>query len=155
MKALIVYDSVYGNTEKIAIAIAGSMNQFGEVRVLQVSNTNPSEMEFIDLLAIGSPTQGGRPTLAIQDFLGRIPESAIKGIKIATFDTRLSTRLVRIFGYAAGRIASTLKDKGGRIVTPPEGFFVNGKEGPLQDGEEERAATWAKEIAAISRSAVK
>ena len=145
MKALIVYDSVYGNTEKIAEAIGGAVA--GEVRVLRVSEANPSELASIDLLIIGSPTQGGRPTPAIQDFLNRVSEPAVKRIKIATFDTRVSTRWVGIFGYAAGRIARDLKRKGGTLVASPEGFFVKGREGPLKEGELERAASWAKEIA--------
>lgn len=152
MKVLIVYDSVYGNTEKIAGAIAEAINTFGEARLLRVNKANPLELESIDLLVIGSPTQGGRPTLAIKDFISGIPKSATKGIKIAAFDTRFSTRWARIFGYAAARIGSSVKEMGGRLVAQPEGFFVKGTKGPLKDGEQERAATWAKEIATNSRA---
>jgi len=144
MKALIVYDSFYGNTEKIAKAIGGAIT--GEVKVLRPSEVNPSDLESIDLLIVGSPTQGGRPTKAIQDFLDKVPESAIKGINVAAFDTRFSTKLAAIFGYAAGKIAGSLKTKGGTLVLSPKPFFVKGKEGPLKDGELERAAGWAKEI---------
>jgi flavodoxin len=149
MKALIVYDSVYGNTEKIAKAIGGAIA--GEVKVLYISEVNPAELKPFGLLIVGSPTQGGRPTPAIQDFLTNIPESAIKGIYVAAFDTRFSTRLVGIFGYAAGKIAESLKTKGGILIVSPEGFFVKGKEGPLKDGEEERAAEWAKRIITACR----
>jgi flavodoxin I len=145
MKALIVYDSVYGNTERIAKSIGGAIT--GDIKVLRVGEVNPSELESIDLLIVGSPTYGGRPTPAIQDFLNKVSELAIKGINVASFDTRLSTRLVRIFGYAAGKIAGSLKTKGGTLILSPEGFFVKGKEGPLKEGELERAASWAKEIA--------
>lgn len=99
-----------------------------------------------DLLIVGSPTHGGRPTPAIQDFLNRVSASAIKDIDVAAFDTRFSTRLVRIFGYAAGKIAGSLKTKGGTLFLSPEGFFVKGKEGPLKEGELERAAGWARGI---------
>jgi len=57
------------------------------------------------------------------------------------------TRWVGIFGYAAGKIADSLKRKGATLVASPEAFFVKGKEGSLKDGELERAASWAKEIA--------
>jgi flavodoxin len=149
MKALIVYDSVYGNTEKIAKAIGGAIT--GEVKVLRVGEANPSELKTLDLLIIGSPTQAGRPIPAVQDFLNNVPESAIRSINVATFDTRASTRWVGIFGYAAGKIADSLKRKGGILITPPEGFFVKGKEGPLKEGELERAASWAKEIVKSKR----
>ena len=145
MKVLIVYDSVYGNTEKIAKAIGGAIT--GEVKVLRVDEANPSELEAIDLFIVGSPTQGGRPTPAIQDFLNRIQEAALEGVNVSAFDTRLSTRLVGVFGYAAGRIAGSLKTKGGTLIASPEGFFVKGREGPLKEGELDRAARWAKEFA--------
>ena len=144
MKVLIVYDSVYGNTEKIAKAIGGAIT--GEVKVLRVDEANPSELKTIDLFIVGSPTQGGRPTPAIRDFLNKVPEPSLHGINVAAFDTRMSTKLVRVFGYAAGRIAGNLKGKGGTLVASPEGFFVKGSKGPLREGELERAADWAKGI---------
>ena len=144
MKALIVYDSVYGNTEKIAKAIGGAIT--GEIKVLRVSEVNPSELKTIDLFIAGSPTQGGRPTPAIRDFLNEVPESSLKGINVAAFDTRISTKLVGIFGYAAGKIARGLKTKGGTLILSPEGFFVKGTEGSLKEGELERAASWVRGI---------
>jgi len=144
MKVLIVYDSVYGNTEKIAKAIGGAIT--GDVKVFRVGEVNPSEIKTIDLFIIGSPTQGGRPTPAIQDFLNKIPEPSLQGINIAVFDTRMSTKFVRIFGYAAGRIASSLKGKDSTLAVPPEGFFIKGTQGPLKEGELERAAAWARGI---------
>ncbi len=146
MKALIVYDSVYGNTEKIVKAIGGVIT--GEVRVLRVDEANPAELESVDLLIVGSPTQGGRQTKAIQEFLGKIPANALKNVSVASFDTRLKTKLVKVFGYAAGRVADGLKDRGGNLIAPTEGFFVKSTKGSLLDGELERAAGWAKAILA-------
>jgi flavodoxin len=143
MKTLVLYDSAYGNTEKIAKAIGGAIA--GEVKVLRPGEVNPSDLASVDLLIVGSPTQGGKPTKAIQDFLNKLPESVVKGINVAAFDTRYSTRLVTIFGYAAVKIAGNLKTKGGILISAPEPFFVKGKEGPLKEGELERAASWAKE----------
>lgn len=142
MRVLIVYDSVYKNTEKIAKAIGGAIT--GEVKVLRVDEANPSELKTIDLFIVGSPTQGGRPTPAIRDFLNKVPEPSLQGINVAAFDTRISTKLVWVFGYAAGRIAGNLKGKGGTLVSSPEGFFVKSSKGPLREGELERAAGWAK-----------
>jgi len=142
MKALIVYDSVYGNTEKIARAIAEAITPSGEVKVLGVGEANPSELESTDLLIVGSPTHGGRPTPAVQNLLKKGPK--LQGINVAAFDTRIQTKLVGVFGYAAGRIANNLKKKGGNLIASPEGFFVTGGQGPLKEGELERAAAWAK-----------
>jgi len=144
MKALIVYDSVYGNTEKIARAIAEAITPSNEVKVLRAGEANPSELASIDLLIVGSPTHGGRPTPAVQNLLNKAPK--LQGIKVAAFDTRIPTKLVRVFGYAAGRIANNLKKKDGNLIASPEGFFVTGGQGPLKEGELERAAAWAKGI---------
>ncbi len=154
MKALIVYDSVYGNTEKIARAIAGAITPSDGVKVLRAGEANPLELAPIDLLIVGSPTHGGRPTPAIQEFLSRIPANALKNVGVTSFDTRFQAKdkgvgiriLVGVIGYAAGRIANTLKGKGGYLAAPPEGFIVEGNEGPLKQGELERAAGWAKGI---------
>ena len=126
MKALIVYDSTYGNTEKIARAVGAAFT--GDVKVLRTGEVNPAELSSFDLLVIGSPTYGGRPMPSVAELLNKIPESAIKGKNIAAFDTRIPTKLAKIFGYAADRIAKNLKEKGGNLVVPGEGFFVNGKE---------------------------
>ena len=142
MKALIVYDSVYGNTEKIARAIAEAITPSGEVKVLGVGEANPSELASTDLLIVGSPTHAGRPTPAVQALLNKVPK--LQGINVAAFDTRITTKLVRVFGYAAGRIAGNLKRKGGTLIASPVGFFVTGGKGPLKEGELERAAGWAK-----------
>jgi flavodoxin I len=146
MKAVIVYDSVYGNTEKIARAIAEAITPSGEVKILRAGEANPPELASIDLLIVGSPTHGGRPTPAIQDFLNKLIQSSLKGINVATFDTRSQAKLAKVFGNAAGRIAGNLKRRGGTLIASPEGFLVTGTKGPLKEGELERAAGWAKRI---------
>jgi flavodoxin I len=144
MKTLIIYGSVYGNTEKIAKAIAGAIED--DVKTQKVGEVNPTDLKSYDLVIIGAPTQGGRPAEPFQSFLAGLPADAFQGVKFASFDTRLSTKWVGVFGYAAGRIAEILKKNGGNMTANPEGFFVKGREGPLKDGEIERAAAWAKEI---------
>ena len=144
MKVLIVYDSMYGNTEQIARAIGGAAGS--DVKALRAGETNLAELETTELLIVGSPTQGGRPTPAIREFLNKITKTSLRGINVAAFDTRISRKFVGVFGYAAGRIATDLKAKGGVLIVPPEGFFVQGIKGPVTAGEVERAAGWVKEI---------
>ena len=112
--------------------------------MLRAGEVGPPELENISLLVVGAPTQGGRATPAIKDFLDRVSKAEINGLDAAAFDTRYAAKMVKIFGYAAGKIASSLKKKGAKLVAEPEGFFVDGKEGPLKAGELERAAAWGK-----------
>ena len=146
MKTLVIYDTLYGCTEKIARAIGGGIE--GEVKVVKVGEADAAELGVYDLIIVGSPTQGGRHTRAIQAFFKDVPANALKGKKAAAFDTRMKSWWVKVFGWAADRIAGDLKDKGGNLVAPAEAFFVKGTKGPLVDGEEERAAAWGKQITA-------
>jgi flavodoxin len=143
MKALVVYDSQYGNTEAIARAIAGAAAR-GAARAVRVGDVKPADLKSVDVLAVGSPTLGGRPTPAIQQFLDGIPAGSLARVRVATFDTRMTMFSARLFGGAAVRIDAALKAKGGLPAAKPEGFIVKGRNGPLADGERERAAVWAK-----------
>jgi flavodoxin len=159
MKGLIVYDSLYGNTEKIARAIGEALGNQEEFTIMRVGNVKPDQFASLDLLIIGSPTQRFQPTPAISNLLKGIPQNGLTGVKVTAFDTRLTEEwinktpvlafFVRLFGrsaYAAKTMADKLKKKGGELITPPEGFYVEGTEGPLVQGELERAASWAKKI---------
>ena len=143
MNALIVYDSQYGNTEKITRAIGDAIPG---ARVLHGSEVDTSSLESVELLIVGSPAHGGRPMGAVQTFLSKVPATTIKGINVAAFDTRFESRFAKLFGYAAGRIANPLKRKGGNLLVEPKGFFVEGTKGPLKEGELERAAGWTGTI---------
>jgi len=153
MKALIVYDSVYRNTEEIARAIGRALGE--ETRIDRVEVADADGLGEYEIVIVGSPTQGGRPSPVMKAFLRRIPAGSLRGIDVTGFDTRIDSRMqgyvLRTFmgflGYAAGRIASQLESKGGRLVVEPAGFFVEAKEGPLRPGEVERAAAWASTIA--------
>ena len=156
MKILIIYDSVFGNTEQIAQAIGNALGSQEDVEILRVSNVKLEQLTGLKLLIVGSPTRQFRPTAAINNLLKRISKNGLKGVKVAAFDTRFTMSaieesrvlpfFVRLFGYAAKPISDRLKKKGGELIIPPEGFFVEGIEGPLKEGELERAADWTKLI---------
>lgn len=153
MKAMIIYDSQFGNTAQIARAIAGALAENVEVEALQVGDARPDGLAGLDLLVVGSPTHGFRPTPAIKEFLKAIPKQGLSGVRVAAFDTRfteaeinshrLLSTLVAAFGYAAEPIAMGLTKRGGTLAVPAEGFYVKDTEGPLVEGELERAAEWA------------
>jgi flavodoxin len=145
MNALILYDSTYGNTESIATAIAEALAERGTVGLMRVSKAQATDLEGTDLLLLGCPTQRRRPTDAIRAFLGTLPRSTLNRIRVAAFDTRYrKPRLIT--GSAATAIAKGLRKAGASLLVPAESFFVMGREGPLEEGELERAAEWAREL---------
>jgi len=155
MKVLIAYDSFFGNTEKIAQAIGSALGSPQDVATLRVNTVTPEQLTGLELLIVGSPTRGFRPSEATLKFLKSIAPAALKGVRVAAFDTRIATSdikspILRFFinfaGYAAKPIAEQLKKKGGDLVVEPEGFYVKASEGPLKDGELERAADWARRV---------
>lgn len=149
MNALVIYDSVFGNTEKIAQSIATAL----DTQAIPVSQANAGQLRGLDLLVVGSPTRGFRPTEGISKLLNSLPKNHLIGVRVAAFDTRIvletiNSKALRFFvdkgGYAASAIAKTLEKKGGVLAAQGEGFFVTGEQGPLKDGELERAANWVR-----------
>jgi len=159
MKVLIVYESFFGNTEKIALAMSKALGAH-KVGTVRASEVKPERLAGLGLLLVGSPTRAFRPTKAVTSFLNSIPRNGLNGVRVAAFDTRNSEAdinsrllkvLVSVFGYAAKPISDKLVKKGGVLVIPPEGFFVKGSEGPLKEGELERAAGWARKAASAGQ----
>lgn len=155
MKALVVYDSFFGNTEQVARAMDNGLCSQAEVLTLRVGDVRPEHLADLDVLIVGSPTRGFSPTPAIKNWIKRLPSNSLNGVQVAAFDTRMVieevhsailTFMAKIFGYAAKPIAARLVKKGGDLSMPPEGFFVKGSEGPLKEGELERAADWARQV---------
>ena len=158
LKVLVIYDSQYGNTEKIAWAIRDALSDGAETRLVRASNVAPSDMSAVDLLIVGSPTQRFHATEPIDHLLKGV---SLRGVQAAAFDTRfdmheVDSRALRLAvkvagdeaAYAAPRISAALEKVGATIVALPEGFIVTGTEGPLRDGELPRAVEWAKGILA-------
>lgn len=157
MKALVVYDSVFGNTEKVAQAIGAALGSPDEVEVRRVSDATVAQLAGVNVLVVGSPTRAFRPMPSVNGYLKGIPAGSLQGVRVAAFDTRIAAEdtnsallrfLVPRFGWAAEKIARGLTRKGGDQAAEPEGFYVTGSEGPLKEGELERAAEWAKGIVA-------
>ncbi len=154
MKVLIVYDSVFGNTEKVAQAMGDELSAQGQAaQVMKVSDATPDALAGVELLIVGSPTRAFSPTKPIRNYVRGLDSACLKGARVAGFDTRIRVEevnskllhfMARLFGYAAEPIAAGLRRKGGQEAAPPAGFFVKGSEGPLEEGELERAAAWAR-----------
>ncbi len=155
MKILVVFDSVWGNTEKIAKAIGTALEPRGEVKVVKADAAKPADFGEKDLIIVGSATQKFNALPAVKKLLASLPAGSLKGAKVAAFDTRLpvaeaKSRVLKFmaknFGYAAEKLGKTLVAKGGEQAVAPEGFFVGGTEGPVKDGELERAVSWAGKL---------
>ncbi len=145
MNTLIIYDSTFGNTAQVAQAMAGTLGEHGTVRIVRADEAGLPEMKEIDLLLVGGPTQRHGLSPAIQALLERLPRRTLHGSGAAAFDTRYHMAAWES-GSAAHRIASRLKRTGATLLVEPESFFVAEREGPLEEGELERAARWAEEV---------
>ena len=153
MKTVVLYESFFGNTRDIALAIRKAF--LGEVMIKDVSEVNLNDLTGVEFLIVGSATRGFRPCEKTKSFLKSIPPSGLKGIKVAAFDTRLKLDkiesgalrfMVKTGGYAGKHIARSMQKKGGMLVLPPEGFLVEGEKGPLVTGELERATGWGNKF---------
>lgn len=153
MKSIVIYDSMYGNTEKIARAIGKVMQTRGAGRVVSIKEASLSDVKGVDLLLVGSPTQAFNMLPTVRKWLKGLPKGSLAGLKVAAFDTRMDVKKVdnkfltfmeSFSGYAAEKIGKALVNKGGIESIKPAGFIVEGSEGPLRTGELERAEQWAR-----------
>ncbi|UCC62560.1 MAG: flavodoxin family protein [Anaerolineae bacterium] len=143
MKSLIVYFSRYGNTQKIAEAMAGRLGSAGPVRVLSVDQLTASDLTGADLVVAGTPTHRMNLPQAVRPMLDRLPRRVLRATPVAAFDTsyKMSAWLARF--TAARKLLRKLRKLGGKRVLPPETFHVVEREGPLYEDEIERAREWA------------
>ena len=160
MKAVVVYESMFGNTERVAKAIAAGMADGVEAVAVEVS-TLPN-VEDAQLVVVGGPTHAfsmsrettrsdarsrGRGAVVSQTGIREWIASAVlpRAGLVATFDTRI--RRPRLPGSAAKAAMKHLRRAGATPLTAPTSFWVDGTTGPLLDGELDRARAWGQELA--------
>lgn len=172
MRSVVVCESWFGNTQRVARAVADELARHGESVLVSVADENVS-LEGVDLLVVGAPThvhgmsssmsrksaieQAGLDVTeagpGARGWLERLSDHA--GARAAAFDTRIEKPAV-LTGSAAKGIAKRLHQRGFELVAQPESFFVLDSDGPLKDGELERAAAWARDLAvAVGQAATR
>ncbi len=148
MRALLVVDSRFGNTEAIGRAIRDALPPTRwRVEMVPAAEVDWPDCSELDLVLFGGPTQRHGVSPAMSALLSGAHVGRCCGLAAAAFDTRYHIAKV-LSGSAAERIAQQLEALGCRLVVPAESFYVAGREGPLLDGELERARDWALDVAA-------
>ncbi|HTW98097.1 MAG TPA: flavodoxin domain-containing protein [Acidimicrobiales bacterium] len=169
MHAVVVYESMYGNTHLVAEAIGGGLGTLGEVDVVSVDRAELAGAARAELLIVGGPTHAmsmsrrrtrqwaiaaaRKPssTLALDADAGGmglrewLAKLAVSSRYVAAFDTRLPSAMS---GRASRRIERELHHHGGRSVAPAESFVVE-RSNKLRLGEVERAYAWGTHLAEL------
>lgn len=145
-KALVVYYSVYGNTEKVAKALAAGLEKGKiDVEVVKTDDVKYDELSKVDLLCVGSPVHAFGVSNPAKKFLERLKSvEGLSGKKAFAFDTKLKSGLM---GRAGGKIEKKLKDLGLTIVKHSESAVVKGTKGPLEEGIEAKFNQIGTELA--------
>jgi hypothetical protein len=163
-RALVVYESMFGNTKQIAEAVAGGLSVDLVTDLVEVGEASASFEDDLVLLVVGGPTHAfglTRPRTredaarqadgnvvsertGLREWLAGI-DAVRGGIGGASFDTRIDKP--RVPGSAARGAEKRLRRKGFHIVVPAVSFYVAGTKGPLLDGEIERARSWGEQVA--------
>jgi flavodoxin len=150
MQTVVIYDSKFGNTEKIAQAIGRGLRALGDVRVMSTGEAMLTERP--DLLLLGGPTQKRGASPGLRAFMEALP-AALRGVPAALFDTRYRGA-TWMMGSAAAEAAKAIHETGGDLVAEPESFFMSRKgrmeHQTLEPGEIERAERWAAALAAAT-----
>lgn len=176
MRALVTFESVYGNTRAIAEAVAEGLRESGEVTVATPDRIDAAELAAADVVIVGAPTHmHGLPTTLSRKMAAKaseedgapldpsataepgirswLSEQAGDGRAAAAFDTR-ADKSPALTGSAARGIGKRLHRRGFELAAEPESFFVDDAEGPLAEGELERARDWGRTLARNITSSV-
>ena len=135
VKALVVYYSKFGNTEKIAKALAAGLQNGGiDTDTAKVGEVKYDELDKIDLLCVGTPVHAWNISKPAREFLERLKDlEGLSGKKAFAFDTKFKSRLA---GSAGGKVEKKLKGHGFDIAKSAVSAIVLGNEGPLEEGAE-------------------
>lgn len=163
MRALVVYESMFGNTEAVARAVAGGIQESMAVDIVEVGAAPDAVPEDVSLLVVGGPTHAfgmSRPATRIDAArqaltiisLERGIREWLKGLPARTSATQATAFDTRVTSRVTGSAARVASRRLGRLdyplVAAPEGFRVTGVRGPLIDGELDRARVWGMALGA-------
>jgi flavodoxin len=145
MNVIIMWDSKFGNTQKLAQTMKAALADSHSVQ-LRPADQGLRDAHGVDVLLVGGPTHGHGASQPLKSALTGLPEGTLLGTRVATFDTRF--RLPKLMtGSAASTATKLLKRAGASPMAPSESFFVSRDNPPqLEPGELERAASWARAI---------
>jgi menaquinone-dependent protoporphyrinogen IX oxidase len=148
MKGIVVYDTSYGNTKKIAETIAETLKESGlGVDLFYVKDVKKLDGDGYDFLVLGSPTKLGTMSFAVRFFLGKVKSGEWVGKPFAAFDTENPENMENIEWSAAEKIAERLRGKNMTQLLPVLKAAVLDWKGPLVEGEIDRTKGYARELA--------
>jgi flavorubredoxin len=159
MLTVVIYDSSFGNTARIAQAIGRGAATLGEVRVLSADEAG-GRAEHADLLFVGGPTQLHHLSPGLGALLEALPRRSLQRVPAASFDTRYRMTAF-LTGSAAKEAAGRLRRAGCKLIAPAESFFMEKDVPPkgekrrhalegLETGELERAEEWGRSVASAA-----
>lgn len=152
VKALVVYESKYGNTKLVAETITEGMNEVGgiEVSIRELKEVDLNEVPNYDVILIGSPNHVGGPTRGIKGFIGKLGKLQLRGKMFAVFDTYLG----RDFEKAVKKMEKQINEKALAMkrLAPGLSIKVQGMKGPIMDDELSKCREFGKKIAAQLKS---
>lgn len=166
MKALVVYESMFGNTALIARAVADGLARRMSVEVSAVEDVSGEAADYVDLIVVGGPTHAwsmsrprtraaavakggarGKVDYGLREWIATVPNVSSTS-QLVTFDTKL-TKARHLPGSAAKSARRVARRRGFSTLHPPETFYVTGAAGPLAEGELDRARAWGRSLAAV------
>ena len=146
-RAIVIYDTKFGNTEKIAKALVRGMEKGGvKADCVKADEADVNRLGEYDFLAFGAPTHAFGISKPMKAFFEKLKSVDLKGKKAFAFDTKFKSRLA---GSAAKGIEKRLNRFGLIIVKPYTSAIVKGSEGPLAEGMEESFEKIGIEIAGL------
>lgn len=143
-KAMIIYDSKYGNTRLVAETIAEGMGEV-EATVSEVKTVDLTRVVGSDAILIGSPNHAGKATRRIRRFINKLGEADLKGKLVAVFDTYIGKDFEKAVKKMEEQITARIPDL--KLVTPGLSVRVTGMKGPVAEEELPKCREFGSRIA--------
>jgi len=151
IKALVIYESKYGNTKLAAESIAEGMKQIPgtEPIITELDDVEPSQIDEFDIILVGSPNHLGRATRSIRKFIDKLENINLKGKQTAVFDTYMKSD----FEKAVEKMEKQIREKAPslKLVAPGLSIRVDGMKGPITDGELPNCKEFGNRIATLMK----
>jgi flavodoxin len=147
-RTVVIYDTKFGNTEKVAGALRCGLETDGvKVDCVKVDEVDVDKLVEYDFIAIGGPTHMAGMSKLMKAFLEELKTIDISGKKGFCFDTRVHSHLNRFdLNSAAKRIEKKMKKMKVKMIKPRKSVLVEGREGPLETGAQQTFEKVGKEL---------
>jgi hypothetical protein len=149
VRVYVVFGSRSGPMVRIARSIASAVDWSNEYEARSAAEVDPKEIQGPGVVFVGYPSGGQELDRTVRTFLDHIPDRTMYSVYWAAFDTR-NQPVPAVAGSAVRRLRRAIEHRGGRLILPPESFYVGPGDHGIPHAEVDRARAWGASVIAAA-----